>query len=61
MVRRMGTTRAGPAMTETRRLTVLLPLPQIDALRQQLRPGEGMNELLKRLIDQATTVSTPTP
>jgi len=40
---------------ETRRLTVVLPLPQIEALRQQLRPGEGMNELLKRLIDQSTT------
>ena len=48
-------------MTETRRLTVLVPLPQIEALRQQLRPGEGMNELLKRLIDQATTIATPTP
>ena len=43
---------------ETRRLTVVLPIPQVEALRRQLRPGEGMNELLKRLIDQATTVPT---
>jgi hypothetical protein len=43
---------------ETRRLTVVLPIPQIEALRRQLRPGEGMNELLKRLIDQATTAPT---
>jgi len=44
---------------ETRRLTVVLPIPQIEALRRQLRPGEGMNELLKRLIDQATTAPAP--
>jgi hypothetical protein len=44
---------------ETRRLTVLVPLPQIEALRRQLRPGEGMNDLLKRLIDQATAAPAP--
>jgi hypothetical protein len=44
-------------VTSTRRLTVLVTLPQIEALRRQLRPGEGMNELLHRLIDQATTAS----
>jgi len=44
---------------ETRRLTVVVTLPQIEALRRLLRPGEGMNELLKRLIDQATTAPAP--
>jgi hypothetical protein len=46
-------------MMETRRLTVLVPLPQIEALRRLLRPGEGMNDLLKRLIDQATAAPAP--
>lgn len=41
-------------MTETRRLTVVLPLPQVEALRRLQRPGEGMNELLKRLITELT-------
>ena len=45
---------------ETRRLTVLVPLPQIEALRRLQRPGEGMSELLKRLIDQATSTA-PAP
>ena len=44
---------------ETRRLTVVVTLQQIDALRRLLRPGEGLNELLKRLIDQATTAPAP--
>jgi hypothetical protein len=35
---------------ETRRLTVLVTLQQVEALRQLLRPGEGMNELLKRVL-----------
>jgi hypothetical protein len=43
---------------ETRRLTVLVPLPQVEALRRLQRPGEGMNELLKRLIDEITTATT---
>lgn len=42
---------------ETRRLTVVVPLPQVEALRRLLRPGEGMNGLLHRLIDQATTTT----
>ena len=42
---------------ETRRLTVVLPLPQIEALRRLQRPKEGMNDLLHRLIDQATTTA----
>ena len=41
-------------MTETRRLTVVLPLPQVEALRRLQRPGEGMNELLKRLLAELT-------
>jgi hypothetical protein len=44
----------------TRRLTVVVTLQQVEALRRQLRPGEGMNELLHRLIDQATTTA-PAP
>lgn len=36
---------------ETRRLTIVLPLAEVEALRRQLRPGEGMNELLRRIIN----------
>jgi hypothetical protein len=36
---------------ETRRLTVVLPLPEVEALRRELKPGEGMNELLRRIIN----------
>jgi hypothetical protein len=43
---------------ETRRLTVVLPLPQVEALRRLQRPGEGMNELLKRLLAE---LAAPTP
>jgi hypothetical protein len=39
---------------ETRRLTVVVTIPQVEALRRLLRPGEGMNELLKRLIEKET-------
>jgi len=39
---------------ETRRLTVVVTLQQVEALRRLLRPGEGMNELLKRLIEKET-------
>ena len=35
---------------ETRRLTVVVSMPQVEALRRLLRPGEGMNELLKRVL-----------
>jgi hypothetical protein len=38
--------------TETRRLTVVLPLPEVERLRRLCRPGEGMNELLKRLLQE---------
>jgi hypothetical protein len=36
--------------TETRRLTVVLPLPEVERLRKLCRPGEGMNELLRRVL-----------
>ena len=38
--------------TETRRLTVVLPLPEVERLRRLCRPGEGMNELLKRVLQE---------
>ena len=38
-------------MAETRRLTIVLNLPEVEALRRQLRPGEGMNDLLRRIIN----------
>jgi len=41
--------------TSTRRLTVVVTLQQVEALRRQQRPGEGMNELLKRLLTELTT------
>lgn len=47
---------------ETRRLTIVLPLAEVEALRQHLRPGEGMNDLLRRIVAeriQSTTESTP--
>jgi hypothetical protein len=44
---------------ETRRLTLLLPLPEIEALRRQLRPGEGMNDLLRRIVNDR--IHNPTP
>ena len=46
-------------MTETRRLTLVLPLPEVEALRRQLRPGEGMNQLLRRIINDR--IHNPTP
>ena len=36
--------------TETRRITVVLPLPLVERLRRQLKPGEGMNEYVKRVL-----------
>ena len=42
---------------ETRRLTVVLPVQQVEALRRLQRPGEGMNELLKRLITELTATT----
>ena len=42
---------------ETRRLTVVLSLPEVEALRRQLRPGEGMNDLLRRIVNDR--IATP--
>ena len=44
-------------MTETRRLSIVLTLPEVEALRRQLRPGEGMNELLRRIVNDR--IATP--
>jgi hypothetical protein len=44
---------------ETRRLTVVLPLPQIESLRRQLRPGEGMNDLLRRIVNDRLNSTAP--
>ena len=38
-------------MTETRRLSIILTLPEVESLRRQLRPGEGMNDLLRRIVN----------
>jgi hypothetical protein len=38
--------------TETRRLSVVLPLTEVERLRRLCRPGEGMNEMLKRLLQE---------
>jgi hypothetical protein len=38
-------------MTETRRLTICLTLPEVESLRRLLRPGEGMNDLLRRIVN----------
>jgi hypothetical protein len=46
-------------MTETRRLTLILTLPEVEALRRQLRPGEGMNDLLRRIVNDR--IHNPTP
>ena len=43
----------------TRRLTLVLTLPEVEALRRQLRPGEGMNELLRRIVNDR--LHNPTP
>lgn len=39
----------------TRRLTLVLTLPEVEALRRQLRPGEGMNDLLRRIVNDRIT------
>jgi hypothetical protein len=44
---------------ETRRLTVVLPLPQVEALRRLQRPGEGMNDLLRRIVNDR--IHNPAP
>jgi hypothetical protein len=38
--------------TETRRLTVVLPLPEVERLRQHQRPGESMADLLRRVLQE---------
>ena len=42
------------AMTkgETRRLTVVLPLTEVERLRAFLMPGESMAELLRRVLQE---------
>ena len=37
--------------TPTRRLTICLTLPEVEALRRQLRPSEGMNDLPRRIVN----------
>jgi hypothetical protein len=37
---------------ETRRLTVLLPLAEVERLRQHQRPGESMADLLRRVLQE---------
>ena len=38
---------------ETRRLSVLLTVSEVERLRKLLRPDEGMNDLLRRLLREA--------
>lgn len=38
--------------TETRRLTVVLPLPEVERLRQHLQPGESMADLLRCVLQE---------
>ena len=38
--------------TETRRLTVVLPLTEVERLRAFLMPGESMADLLRRVLQQ---------
>ncbi len=37
---------------ETRRLTVVLPLTEVERLRAFLMPGESMAELLRRVLQE---------
>jgi hypothetical protein len=46
-------------MTETRRLTICLTLPEIESLRRQLRHGEGMNDLLRRIVNDRIHSTAP--
>jgi len=46
-------------MTKTRRLSIVLTLPEVESLRRQLRPGEGMNDLLRRIVNDR--IHNPTP
>jgi hypothetical protein len=38
--------------SETRRLTVVLPLTEVERLRQHLQPGESMADLLRRVLQE---------
>jgi hypothetical protein len=38
--------------TETRRLAVVLPVAEVERLRQYLQPGEGFNDLLRRVLQE---------
>jgi hypothetical protein len=38
--------------SETRRLTVVLPLPEVERLRAHLHPGESMSDLLRRVLQE---------
>lgn len=38
--------------TETRRLSVVLPVREVEQLRKLLRHDESMNDLLKRLLHE---------
>ena len=46
-------------MTPTRRLTLILTLPEVEALRRQLGPGEGMNDLLRRIVNDRIHSTAP--
>lgn len=37
---------------DTRRLTVLLPVSEVEQLRKLLRHDESMNDLLKRIVHE---------
>jgi hypothetical protein len=37
---------------DTRRLTVLLPVREVEQLRKLLLPDESMNDLLKRIVHE---------
>jgi hypothetical protein len=37
---------------ETRRLTVVLPLTEVERLRQHLQPDESMSDLLRRVLQE---------
>ena len=38
--------------TETRRLTVVLPVTEVERLRAYLRPDESMADLLRRVLQE---------
>lgn len=41
---------------ETRRLTVLLPVREVEQLRKLLLPNESMNDLLRRIVHERITM-----